>query len=178
MLLTAATMLVGAVVNVASIAIAAATTGQKYTWADAAIAAGTGAIAAWNAGIGAAVGGGLSFIKSAFFDNRSMGASIAIGVTTAVGTFATFSNIAGLKKTTKIGTEVSKIAADGVFSVGYNCSAAALTRPRTSGSSKKKTETTKVSKAKSKTSKSRQRFEQRRYWNRALRQWRYYYVKV
>ena len=38
-LLTAATMLVGAVVNVASTAIAAASTGQKYTWVDAAIAA-------------------------------------------------------------------------------------------------------------------------------------------
>ena len=171
-------MLVGAVVNVASIAIAAATTGQKYIWADAAIAAVTGAIASRSAVGGAIFGGIFTGIKSYCADGRSIGESVASGVTTAVGTFATFSNIVGLKKTTKIGTEVSKIAADGVFSVGYNCSVAALTRPRTSGSSKKKTETTKVSKAKSKTSKSRQRFEQRRYWNRALRQWRYYYVRV
>ena len=177
MLLTAATMLVGAVVNVASIAIAAATTGQKYTWADAAIAAVTGAIASRSAVGGAIFGGIFTGIKSYCADGRSIGESVAIGVTTAVGTFATFSNIAGLKKTTKIGTGVSKIAADGVFSVGYNMIAAAFTKPK-SGSSKRKTETTKVSKAKSKTSKSRQRFEQRRYWNRALRQWRYYYVKV
>ena len=66
-------------------------------------------------------------------------------------------------------------AVDGVFGVGYNVITAAFTKPRTS---KKKTETTKVSKAKSKTAKSRQRFERRRYWNRALRQWRYYYVRV
>ena len=58
MLLTAATMLVGAVVNVASIAIAAATTGQKYTWADAAIAAVTGAIASRSA-VGGAIFGGI-----------------------------------------------------------------------------------------------------------------------
>ena len=70
------------------------------------------------------------------------------------------------------------VAIDGVFSVGYNASTAAFTKPRTSGASKKKTETTRVSKAKSKTAKSQQRFERRRYWNRALRQWRYYYVKV
>ena len=97
--------------------------------------------------------------------------------TTAVGTFATVSGAAKVLKS-EVAPKSLVVAIDGVFSVVDNASAAAFTRPRTSGSSKKKTETTKVSKAKSKTSKSRQRFEQRRYWNRALRQWRYYYVKV
>ena len=70
------------------------------------------------------------------------------------------------------------VAIDGVFSVGYNVITAAFTRPKTSGSSKKKTETTKVSKAKSKTLKSQFRLVAKKYWNRALRQWRYYYVRV
>ena len=97
-------------------------------------------------------------------------------MTAAVGTYGTVSKAADL-----MGTSVGFKAAtaiDGVFSTGYNISAAALIRPRTYGSSKKKTETTKVSKAKSKTAKSQQRFERRRYWNRALQQWRYYYVRV
>ena len=44
------------------------------------------------------------------------------------------------------------VAIDGVFSVGYNASTAAFTKPRTSVSSKKKTETMKISKAKNTTS--------------------------
>ena len=177
LLLTAATMLVGAVVNVASTAIAAAVTGQKYTLLDAGISALTGAFSgAGKIGVAAIINGGANFAKSLWCDKRSVGESIAIGVTAAVGTYGTVSKAADL-----MGTSVGFKAAtaiDGVFSTGYNISAAAFTKPKTSGSSKKKTETTKVSKAKSKTSKSQQRFEQRRYWNRALRQWRYYYVRV
>ena len=97
--------------------------------------------------------------------------------TTAVGTFATVSGAAKVLKS-EVSPKSLAVAIDGVFSVGYNASTAAFTKPRTSGASKKKTETTRVSKAKSKTLKSQQRFEQRRYWNRALRQWRYYYVRV
>ena len=47
---------------------------------------------------GAIFGGIFTGIKSYCADGRSIGESVAIGVTTAVGTFATFSNIAGLKK--------------------------------------------------------------------------------
>ena len=69
-------------------------------------------------------------------------------------------------------------AVDGVFGVGYNVITAAFTKPKTSGSSNRKTETTKVSKAKNTTSKSQFRLVAKKYWNRALRQWRYYYVRV
>ena len=169
--------LASAAINVGSTWLAAAVTGQEYTLGDAAIAAATGAAASIHAGFGAVIGGGLAVFKSLVFDGRSVGESIAIGVTTAVGNFAT---VSGVAKVLKAGVTSKAIttAVDGVFGVGYNVMTAAFTKPKTSGSSKKKTETTKVSKAKSKTSKRRQRFEQRRYWNRALRQWRYYYVEV
>lgn len=97
--------------------------------------------------------------------------------TTAVGTFATVSGAAKVLKS-EVAPKSLAVAIDGVFSVGYNASTAAFTKPRTSGASKKKTETTRVSKAKSKTLKSQFRLVAKKYWNRALRQWRYYYVRV
>ena len=71
-----------------------------------------------------------------------------------------------------------KTAVDGVFGVGYNVITAAFTKPKTSGSSKKKTETTKVAKAKWKTPKKTHRSATKRYWNYALKKWSVYYVRV
>ena len=57
--------LVGAVVNVASTAIAAAVTGQKYTLLDAGISALTGAFSgAGKIGVAAIINGGANFAKS------------------------------------------------------------------------------------------------------------------
>ena len=153
-------------------------TGQKYTWMDAGIAALTGVIGMtrWGAKAAAIFGGVVTGVKSAI-EGRSIGESIAIGVTTAVGTYVTTSNLAkGLG--TEVAPKTTAIAVDGVFSTGYNMTAAAFTKERKSTASKRKTETTKVSKAKQKPKKRVLRLIPRRYWNRALNQWRTYYDRV
>ena len=150
-------------------------TGQKYTWMDAGIAALTGAFG--TSKTVAVIGGALAAAKSYFVDGRSVGESITIGVSTAVGSYFTVSNLAA-KSGSGITSKATTVTVDGIIGVGYNMSTAALTKERTSSSSKRKTETTKVSKAKQKPKKRVLRLIPRRYWNRALNQWRTYYDRV
>ena len=118
--------LVGAAINVATTYIAAKATGQEYTWVDAGVAAGVGAVGAFGK-VGKIVSGVASGIYAginSYINGASVGGAILAGATAGVMTTFSASNLCEF-----IGKEgiapVASAALDLTFGAGNNLVSAA-----------------------------------------------------
>ena len=122
--------LVGAAINVATTYIAAKATGQEYTWLDAAVAAGVGAVNAFGK-IGKIASGVISGVYAginSYRNGASVGGAIIAGVTAGALTAFSASNVSGkfIKKTANVELGLATNAAlDLTFGAGNNLISAA-----------------------------------------------------
>ena len=122
--------LVGAAINVATTYIAAKATGQEYTWLDAAVAAGVGAVNVIP-GVGNYLSGAISGIYAginSYRNGASVGGAIIAGVTAGALTAFSASNVSGkfIKKTANVELGLATNAAlDLTFGAGNNLISAA-----------------------------------------------------
>jgi RHS repeat-associated protein len=122
--------LVGAAINVATTYIAAKATGQEYTWLDAAVAAGVGAVNVIP-GVGNYLSGAISGIYAginSYINGASVGGAILAGATTGALTTFSASNVSGefIKKTADVELGLAVNAAlDLTFGAGNNLISAA-----------------------------------------------------